>query len=185
MAQSGMYVPAVKFTFSPYHSIFTRILGNDNLFKGLSGFATEMSELQSIIEYSNNNSLILGDELCSGTEHPSAISIFGSGLKLLDNKNSSYIFATHLHQLENVELVKNIKNLNFKHMSVIYDAEKKMLLYERKLKNGRGLANYGLEVCKQYNFPKNFLKMLIKFEKNYVILILLEIILEPITIKIN
>jgi len=156
MAQSGMYVPAIKFTYSPYHSIFTRILGNDNLFKGLSGFATEMSELQSIIEYSDNNSLILGDELCSGTEHPSAISIFGSGLKLLDNKNASYIFATHLHQLENVELVKNIKKLEFKHMSVIYDVEKKILIYERKLKKGRGLANYGLEVCKQYNFPKEF-----------------------------
>ena len=35
MAQIGMYVAATDFVFKPYHSLFTRILGNDNLFKGL------------------------------------------------------------------------------------------------------------------------------------------------------
>ena len=168
MAQVGMYVATTDFVFKPYHSLFTRILGNDNLFKGLSTFVTEMSELQSIIEFSDKDSLILGDELCSGTEHPSAISIFGSGLKLLDNKNASYIFATHLHQLENVELVKNIKKLEFKHMSVIYDNEKQMLIYERKLEDGRGRANYGLEVCKQYNFPTEFFEIAYKVRGKFV-----------------
>ena len=55
MAQIGMYVAATDFVFKPYNSLFTRILGNDNLFKGLSTFATEMSELQSIIEFSEKN----------------------------------------------------------------------------------------------------------------------------------
>ena len=38
MAQAGLYVPCSKFTFSPYSYLFTRILGNDNLFKGQSTF---------------------------------------------------------------------------------------------------------------------------------------------------
>lgn len=156
MAQSGIYVPCESFIFKPYDTIFTRILGNDNLFKGLSAFSTEMSEFQSIEEFSNKNSLVLGDELCSGTEHPSAISIFTSGLVGLDKKKSSYIFATHLHELEDIPEIKAIQNLAFKHMSVEYDEEKQLLIYERKLKNGRGRANYGLEVCKQYNFSKEF-----------------------------
>ena len=68
MAQAGMYVPATSFTFKPYTSIFTRILGNDNLFKGLSTYAVEMSELRTILNNADKNSLVLGDELCSGTE---------------------------------------------------------------------------------------------------------------------
>ena len=72
MAQSGFYVPCESFTYNPYKYIFTRIIGNDNIFKGLSTFAVEMYELKSILENSDNKSLILGDELCSGTEIESA-----------------------------------------------------------------------------------------------------------------
>ena len=46
MSQAGLFVPCSRFIISPYHKIYTRILGNDNLFKGLSTFAVEMSELQ-------------------------------------------------------------------------------------------------------------------------------------------
>ena len=76
-----MYVPSSKFIYYPYNYLFTRILGNDNLFKGLSTFAVEMSELRTILKYSNENSIILGDELCSGTESTSALSIFVASQK--------------------------------------------------------------------------------------------------------
>ena len=52
MAQAGMFVPCTSFHYKPYNSIFTRILGNDNLFKGLSTFAVEMLELKTIIKES-------------------------------------------------------------------------------------------------------------------------------------
>ena len=64
MAQSGLYVPCSEFTYYPYNYLFTRILGNDNIFKGLSTFAVEMSELRTILKNANDNSIILGDELC-------------------------------------------------------------------------------------------------------------------------
>ena len=81
MAQAGLFVPATTFTYSIYNKLFTRILGNDNLFKGLSTFAVEMIELRSILKMADNNSLVLGDELCSGTESTSALSIFTAGVK--------------------------------------------------------------------------------------------------------
>ena len=83
MAQAGLFVPCEKFDFYPYNNIFSRILGNDNLFKGLSTFAVEMSELRHILRYTDENSLILGDELCSGTEIESAISIFVAGYSII------------------------------------------------------------------------------------------------------
>ena len=80
MAQAGLYVPCSSFEYMPYQSIFTRILGTDNLFKGMSTFMVEMSELRVILKSANNRALILGDELCSGTVMESAISIFVAGL---------------------------------------------------------------------------------------------------------
>jgi DNA mismatch repair protein MutS len=159
MAQAGLYVPCSKFVYKPYHSIFTRILGNDNIFKGLSTFAVEMSELRTILKLATKNSLVLGDELCSGTESVSAISIFVAGIQYLSNIKSSFLFATHLHEIVNYQEITNMSNVGLFHMSVIYDREKDMLVYDRKLKPGPGTSMYGLEVCKSLNLPNDFLEM--------------------------
>jgi len=167
MAQSGLYVPAEEFTFSLYKSIYTRILGNDNLFKGLSTFAVEMTELRNILKHSNENSLVLGDELCSGTESTSALSIFTAGVKYLSDKNVSFIFATHFHEIISYSEIKEIKSLKLLHMSVIYDRENDRLVYDRKLKDGPGDNMYGLEVCKSLNLPEDFLELAHNIRNSY------------------
>ena len=158
MAQAGLFVPASKFRFKPYNYLFTRILGNDNIFKGLSTFAVEMSELRTILKFAQKNSLILGDELCSGTESSSALSIFTAGLEKLHELDSSFIFATHFHEIINYSEIKNLDNLKLYHMSVIYDFKNKSLIYDRKLKSGPGDNMYGLEVCKSLDLPEDFLE---------------------------
>jgi DNA mismatch repair protein MutS len=158
MAQSGLFVPCSEFNFVPYKYIFTRILGNDNLFKGLSTFAVEMSELRTILRCANENSLILGDELCSGTEIASAISIFVAGIQKMNQCKSSYIFATHLHEIVNYDEITCIEKLKIKHMSVVYDKENDCLVYDRKLKDGPGNCMYGLEVCKSLSLPMEFME---------------------------
>jgi DNA mismatch repair protein MutS len=157
MAQAGLYVPASSFKYMPYKYIFTRILGNDNLFKGLSTFAVEMSELRTILRLADNNSLVLGDELCSGTESISAVSIFVTGVQSLAKKGCSFIFATHLHEIIRYEEITSLHNVGMKHMSVIYDKEKDCLIYNRKLQDGPGNNMYGLEVCKSLSLPQDFL----------------------------
>jgi DNA mismatch repair protein MutS len=159
MAQSGLYVPCSSFEFYPYKYIFTRILGNDNIFKGLSTFAVEMSELRTILRLANENSLILGDELCSGTESISAVSIFTAGVKTLHSKKSSFIFATHLHEIIRYDEITELDSVVMKHMSVIYDRGKDVLVYDRKLQDGPGNNMYGLEVCRSLNLPDDFLTM--------------------------
>jgi DNA mismatch repair protein MutS len=157
MAQAGLFVPASEFKFQPYKYIFTRIIGNDNIFKGLSTFAVEMSELRTILRLSDENSLILGDELCSGTETQSAVSIFVAGIQKLHKCRSSFIFATHLHEIINYDEITSLETVKLKHMSVIYDKERDTLIYDRKLKDGPGNSMYGLEVCKSLNLPQDFL----------------------------
>jgi DNA mismatch repair protein MutS len=157
LAQSGFYVPCSSFVYKPYQSIFTRILGNDNIFKGLSTFQVEMVELNSILKHSTENSLILGDELCSGTEMISAISIFVSGLLELERKQNCFIFATHFHEITKMPEIKAMEKMKLKHMKVVYNAEKDCLEYERKIQDGPGNSNYGLEVCRSLQMPQHFL----------------------------
>lgn len=167
MAQAGLYVPASSYNFVPYKYIFTRILGNDNLFKGLSTFAVEMSELRIILRLADKNSLVLGDELCSGTESTSATSIFVAGIQSLHEKQCSFIFATHLHEIIDYDEIKYLKNVTLKHMSVIYDKERDCLIYDRKLKDGPGTNMYGLEVCKSLSLPQDFLEAALNIRMKY------------------
>ena len=159
MAQAGLYVPCSSFEYFPYKYIFTRILGNDNIFKGLSTFAVEMSELRTILRLADEKSIVLGDELCSGTESISATSIFVAGVKQLEEKNTSFIFATHLHEIVGYDEIRELKSVLLKHMSVMYDRENDKLIYDRKLKDGPGDNMYGLEVCKSLNLPGSFLEL--------------------------
>ena len=158
MAQSGLYVPCSNFGYIPYKSIFTRILGNDNLFKGMSTFMVEMSELRVILKSANDTGLILGDELCSGTEIDSAISIFVAGLKKMNDSKCSFIFATHMHEINKYDEVISMDRLSMKHLEVVYNKETDCLVYDRKLKDGPGFSMYGLEVCKSLHLPDDFLE---------------------------
>ena len=157
MAQAGFFVACREFTYSPYTQLFTRILNNDNLFQKQSSFAVEMNELRSILNRSNRKSLVLGDELCSGTENVSAISIVSAGLHTLSTKRCSYIFTSHLHQLTNVDLVKNNDRLRICHLKIEYDVNQDLLIYDRTLSDGSGPPVYGLEVCKAMHLDSEFL----------------------------
>jgi len=166
MAQCGMYVPCQSFRFCPYRSIFSRIVGNDNLFKGMSTFAVEMSELRVILKDANEFSLILGDELCSGTETESALSIFVTSLQWLTKRKSSFLFATHFHEITEKQEVKELA-VRFLHLEVHYDVAQDCLVYDRKLKAGSGPRSYGLEVCKSFYMDPLFLEQAYNLRRLY------------------
>ena len=159
MAQAGMFVAADDFEYIPYNNIFTRIAGNDNIYKGWSTFTIEMLELKTILERADENSLVLGDELCSGTEAISALAIVAAGINLLLTKKSTFIFATHLHDLVKLENIKNCNKITIAHMHVEIDRESGLLIFDRKLRKGVGSEMYGLEVCKGLSLPAEFIKL--------------------------
>jgi len=157
MAQCGMFVPCSSMIFNPYNKIFTRIPSGDDIIKGQSTFTIEVSELRSILKRTDSNSLVIGDELCSGTESVSALSIVSAGIVDLCKKKCSFIFATHLHDITSISYIKSLSNLKIYHLSVIYDENNDKLIYNRKLKEGQGNELYGLEVCKSLNMGNDFL----------------------------
>jgi DNA mismatch repair protein MutS len=168
MAQAGLFVPCSAFVYQPYTAIFSRILANDNLFKGLSTFVVEMSELRVILKMADENSLVLGDELCSGTETESALSIFVAGLMHLRRRRSSFLFATHFHEIVRFDEIQDMDDtLRLKHMTVHYDRERDGLVYDRLLRDGPGDRMYGLEVCKSLHLPQDFLDAACQLRTKY------------------
>ena len=168
MAQAGMFVPCTEFRFRPYRSLFTRILGNDDIFKNQSTFEVEMSELRTILRQADHCSLVLGDELCSGTETGSAISIFVSGVESLATRHTSFIFATHFHEIVEYEEIKDLKTVAIKHMSVVFDPQVGALVYNRTLQEGPGIGLYGLEVCKSLRMPDAFIDEAYRIRAKYL-----------------
>jgi DNA mismatch repair protein MutS len=125
-----------------------------------------MTELKNILDRCNKNSLILGDELCSGTESVSALSIVASGILEILSKNGNFIFATHLHELCDIENIKELINnkLQVYHIHVDKDDDGN-IIFNRKLKHGKGSSVYGLEICKYLKLPEQFLKNAEKIRK--------------------
>ncbi len=157
LAQAGSFVPADSMTIRPYISIFSRIWSHDNLWAGLSSFAVEIGELRGILEGATDRSLILGDEVCSGTESVSATALVASTLEHLDAKGSHFIFATHLHDLLKVEGFLPRAGIAVFHLRVIRTLEGK-LIYDRTLQPGSGSSTYGLEVAKAMGLPYEFME---------------------------
>jgi DNA mismatch repair protein MutS len=164
MAQAGLFVAASSFRFSPYTQIFTRILNNDNIFRSQSSFAVEIQELKGIMNRADSNSLVLGDELCSGTESISALSIIATGLNILCERKSSFVFTSHLHQLTSLDEIKDLKNMEVYHLKIDYDKEKDILIYDRKLEKGSGPSIYGLKVCEAMGLTNDFISFAKKIQ---------------------
>lgn len=165
MAQAGLFVPSEYFAYTIFDSLFTRIIGNDNASRGLSSFAVEMIELNNILTRMTPKSLVLGDEICKGTEYYSALSIVATSLNRINAIGSSYIFATHLHELIELDEINNIKELVFLNMKVEYNKETSSLHYNRKLCLGHGESNYGLEFTKTIIQDKSFISDSIKIRE--------------------
>ena len=166
LAQAGFFVPAKSIKFTIFDKVFTRIVSSDNLYKGLSTFAVEMLELKNIFNRANKHSLVLGDEICHGTETGSALAIVASAIRKLIKLEAFFIFATHLHQLTNLQEIKSIKELAFLHLGVIYDEENDKLIYNRTLQLGSGSSLYGLEFAKSLHLDKEFLDEAYNIRKN-------------------
>jgi DNA mismatch repair protein MutS len=162
MAQVGMYVPCSSIVFTIFDSIFTRMASRDDLVRGKSTFIVELSELRNIftsLESSNSSkrTLVIGDELCSGTESASAVAIVGAAcMKLLKSTNTYFIFATHLHEL--AKLFSSKENIKPFHLSFEYSKIKDEFVYNRKLVEGSGKSLYGLEVARSMHMGAEFME---------------------------
>lgn len=146
LAQCGLYVPCKEFEYYPFDTIICQVDLSDDLFKGKSSFTNEMIGLKKILACAGPRTLILSDELCKGTEPFSANAIVSSTILSLINTNSKFFFTSHLHDI--AKILKKEKSLNICHLSVTFNLNDDIILFNRILNPGSGSELYGLEVAK-------------------------------------
>nr|ACB28532.1 MutS-like protein [Hemicorallium ducale] len=158
LAQAGMYVAADVFKLGPYHYLITRILGGDDLHKGQGTFEVEMRDLSTILKLADYSSLILGDEICHGTEVSSGLAILAATIERLTAARTSFVLTTHLHQV--CSLIDS--PVRCYHLSVI---QQEGIIYERKLKPGPGPPQYGIEVMGHIINDREFYSSALKYRE--------------------
>lgn len=157
-AQCGMFTAGLL-TYRPYKKICTRLSGSYDILKGHSSFIVEISELRTILRHNGPYTLVLGDELCRGTESISGTSLTIATIQRLIETSTSFIFSTHMHHLLEIDNIKNLidKSLKIYHLSTRYDEELSEIIFERKLKDGPGSQIYGIDVCRSVGIDSKLL----------------------------
>ncbi len=155
MAQMGGFVPARAARISIFDHIFTRIGASDNLSRGLSTFMVEMTETARILHQATAKSLIILDEIGRGTSTFDGLSLAWAIAEEIHEKLGSLtLFATHYHELTELELIKTrIKNYN-----VAVQQRADGITFLRRIIKGSTNHSYGIEVAKLAGIPQPVLE---------------------------
>ncbi|MCT4593735.1 MAG: hypothetical protein N4A57_05635 [Anaeromicrobium sp.] len=99
MAQYGLFVPADTMIFSMKDYIFFSLGDLQSTDKGLSTFGAEILEVKNIIDRSNENGLLLIDELARGTNPQEGFAISKALIDYMKDKESITIITSHFDGL--------------------------------------------------------------------------------------
>ena len=151
LAQAGFFVSATSFKYTPFTKLFVRINCDDDIYNGLSSFQVELNEIRTIERLADSRSLVVGDELCKGTEEISANAIVAGVVKWMADRHITFVLATHLHNLLSIDYVNELitaDRLQIKHVSTTFEPTKDTLIFNRIIQDGNGDSLYGIHVAK-------------------------------------
>jgi len=158
LCQMGCFVPAKKARISIVDKIFVRSGASDVITSGLSTFMVEMVETANILHNATSQSLIVMDEIGRGTSTYDGVSIAWAVAEyLVSNSKMSpkTLFATHYHELQNLEQKYPNKIQNFQVLATESNGE---LNFLHKVMQGGASHSYGIAVARLAGVPDEVTK---------------------------
>ncbi len=150
LAQIGSWVPAKDAEIGLADRIFTRVGASDDLSRGQSTFMVEMNETANITNNATARSLIILDEIGRGTSTFDGLSIAWSVAEYLhDETKARTLFATHYHELTELELTRTgVRNYN-----IAVREWNDQIIFLRKIVKGGADKSYGIQVARLAGLP--------------------------------
>ena len=147
MAKSGLFLPCTMAKIYPFKEILADIGDDQSILQNLSTFSSHMTNIIEILKRSNDETFILLDEICAGTDPVEGAVLAQVILEKLANKGAFSTITTHYGELKALEF----SNPYFKNASVEFNTETlkptyKLLIGIPGLSNAISIsANLGLD----------------------------------------
>ena len=119
MAKSGMFLPCTYAKLYPYKNVFADIGDSQSILESLSTFSSHMTNIIEILQKCDDNTFVLLDEICAGTDPVEGAVLAQGILKKLADKNVTSVITTHYGELKALEY----SNPYFKNASVEFNTE--------------------------------------------------------------
>lgn len=119
MTKAGLHIPCLGAKIYPFKDIYCDISTEQSLEQGFSTYSAHIKNISDILDNCDNNSLVLFDELGSGTDPIESVCISRAILEYLKNKNVNAIITTHLGELKNLKY----EDSYFENATVLFDIE--------------------------------------------------------------
>lgn len=147
MAQCGLHVPAKEAIFCMQKRILCDIGDGQSITENLSTFSSHITNIIDILEKADEDSLVLLDELGSGTDPTEGMGLATAILEDIASKKSLLIATTHYPEIKDFA----VKKEGFINARMAFDRENLKPLYRLEL--GEAGESCALYIAKRLGLP--------------------------------